>query len=619
MGRWFRFAWLAPSAVALFSAVSLAATPSATTLTPSAAPQPPLSSASELLEQQGILDEFEKAITGSQGAQKAGLLDARAIFFVLTGNYDRAVTDFDAEVALKPDDVKAHAHRALALAAKGDFVAARADIQFALTHDPKSVDALLARAAVDTLSGDQYSAINDFDAITLADPDSAIGHWAKALVLYTKSQFDAALGEIDLSMHRDRTFVLAYLGRAEILLRLKRYPEARDAFIALGTIAPRLGNSYVGICLTDIALKDLERASASCTLADSIAPNVPIVHALRSYVLTMRREFDGALAEANAAISLAPGVKYTYLLRAHIEGEMGSIESELADIDTALRLDPSDPEAYVQRAWVYRERSRFNDALADCNKALALDPKAYRALVQRGLVEDDLRDFEASKRDLKAAIAINVTDPVAFGNLGKTYADEGDEDQAGATLDHAVELDPKNADTRVTRASVDFYRHEFAKAVEDTTFAAANGKESALMDAVEGYSQFAQMKYQAAMNAFRRRLSKDPRSPYAMLWLYLSERRAGLAPDNDIREGLGLLANTWPSHLAHYLLGDTDLPALTQAAATGSPCEAEFWKGEKYLLDHDPASAKTSFQAVIRLCPRISPGAAVASAELAHL
>src|SRR5262249_3971553 len=150
---------------------------------------------------------------------------------------------------------------------------------------------------------------------------------------------------------RDPTFVLAYLARAEILLRLKRYAEARDAFIALGTVAPRLGNSYVGICLTDIGLKDLERASASCNLADSIVPNLPIVHALRSYVLDMRGDFDGALAEANAAISLAPDVKYSHLLRAHIEGEMGSIESQLADIETAIHLDPSDPEAYVQRAW----------------------------------------------------------------------------------------------------------------------------------------------------------------------------------------------------------------------------------------------------------------------------
>jgi tetratricopeptide (TPR) repeat protein len=266
-------------------------------------------------------------------------------------------------------------------------------------------------------------------------------------------------------------------------------------------------------------------------------------------------------------------------------------------------------------------------AKSDCDHALGLKPGLYGALAERSLVESALNDFDAAVVDAKAAIASDPKNAWAYDNLGKIYADHGNEDLAGATLDKAALLDPGAGNTYVTRASVDLFQHDFPKTLSDARTAARLGFGSPLMSALEGYSAIALDRNADAITAFRRRLEQEPNSSYAPLWLALAELRAGVTLDDALRARLGQMNSArWPGIVGQMFLNKVDVDAINAFVAAAPPpsranygCEAGFYTGEKLLLENKRELAEAAFRSTVGSCPRSSPSAAVATAELARM
>jgi tetratricopeptide (TPR) repeat protein len=614
-------------AFVLAAAISLAVVPAALSQSASdqSAPSQTANPDSDAQDRQ-VLDQLDKAVGGATGRDKDQMLGLRAVLQNQMGNPGGAVSKLDQDAEHTPDGALARLRDALTYYDSGDLVSASTEVDEALKRNPKLEAALLMRATIDS-DMNNGKALDDFARLAELAGKSSLGRWSAAVAAFGKKDFAEAVRQSDASIEADPDFVFAYMIRGAAYGAEHNGVESARDFEHAVKLAPIVPGAYIGLCIARIGNHDRQQAIAACDTAVSLAPDFSPVHAMRAYAHLDIGDYPTAIAEMDQTIASTPDDPKSYLMRGAIRGRMGDNRGEIDDLNHVLATQPDNADAYGMRCDAYYSMNLFAQAMSDCNRALVLKPGLYGALTQRSLVESALNDFGAAAADAKAAIAADPLNAFAYIDLGKIYADHGDEDLAGTTLDKASELDPGDGDIYVTRASVDLFQHDFAKTLSDARTAARLGLGSALMSALEGYSAIALGRNADAVVAFRRRLAAQPGSPYAVIWLALAELKTGVAPDDVLRPKLEQMSSMrWPGIVAQMFLGKSDVDAVnafamgnTPGAHTGLACEAGFYTGEKLLLDNKREAAAAAFRSAVELCPRPSPSGAVSAAELANL
>lgn len=590
-----------------------------------AAADPPSSAANDAKDHD-VLDQLDKAIGTTTGKNREQALGLRAVLQYMLGHPDDAASQMDRDSEKDPNGVTVHLRDALDKIDVGDFAAASAEVDDVLSRNPKLEAALLMRGMLDW-EMNNGKASETYAKLAALAGRSALGRWAAAVSAFQKKDFAEAVRQADAAVDADPDFGYGYIIRGAAYGGQHNTVMAVRDFEHAVKLLSDVPGPYVGLCMARLSNNDRQQAVSACDTAVTVAPDLAPAHAMRGYAHLQVGDLSVAKSEAELAIQELPDNAEAYLLHGAVLGRMGDNRGEAADMEKVLAIDPGNGIAYSMRCDAYYSMNMLGEAISDCNRALQVKPGLYNALAQRALVESALRNFDAAVADAKAAIASKPEIAFAYINLGKIYADHGDEDLAGATLDKAALLDPGDPDTYVSRASVDLYQHNFEKTFSDARTATRLGYVVPLMSALEGYSAIALGRNQDAVAAFRSRLAQEPRSPYAVIWLALAELKAGETLDDALRQRMEQMDSMrWPGIIAQLLIGKADATAVNgfvaqmpPRAQVGYGCEAGFYTGEKLLLDNKPDLAVAAFRSAVSLCPRQSPSGAVAAAELANL
>ena len=144
---------------------------------------PDMSLAATLEQRVAICDDEKAAPTARRTACTAIIDDpaaasrARADALVNRGDisgdeadYDRAIADFTAALALNPKDAAAHLLRGNAHDAKGDLDKALADYDAAVRLDPNDAAGYFNRGEIYQAKGDRQRAIADYQKAIKIDP-----------------------------------------------------------------------------------------------------------------------------------------------------------------------------------------------------------------------------------------------------------------------------------------------------------------------------------------------------------------------------------------------------------------------------------------------------------------
>lgn len=162
--------------------------------------------------------------------------------------------------------------------------------------------------------------------------------------------------------------------------------------------------------------------------------------------------------------SASATVAYTRLGIAYLE--RNNLSRAIASLDRALEIDPRDAEALQAMALVYRRQGEASLADESFKQALAADPGMTRArnnyaafLYEEGRVREACEQLERASRDTKYPNRAQL-----FSNLGQCQRRLGDIEAARQSLTRAQNIDPRQADSYLLLARLEYGQGNYAEA-----------------------------------------------------------------------------------------------------------------------------------------------------------
>jgi tetratricopeptide (TPR) repeat protein len=221
--------------------------------------------------------------------------------------------------------------------------------------------------------GNYDKAVAAFDAAHTADPDHPEYITFRGLAYEEKGDDDHAMADYNLV--------------------LQTHPKAGRALYNRGTL-------YLRKAALQSALDDFNEALKYVPNTSSLAY---LAHADRGRVLTINKDFDGALADFAEAERINPAWPQARLNRCLAYATMGKFDQALADCNSVIEKAPKYQFAVVSRAETYLAKGDLDAALKDFNFVLGLNPNNVRAHTGRGQLSEKKRDLAQARADYRSA------------------------------------------------------------------------------------------------------------------------------------------------------------------------------------------------------------------------
>lgn len=208
------------------------------------------------------------------------LCPKKAIIFVARGNirlfmknYDLAIADFGAAIALERDSLAFYG-RGRAYALKNDYVGALGDLNESLAIKPDDADVLTYRGAVRVHFGQLALAMNDLNEALKLKPDNAVALIVRGNAYTNEGEFKRAIEDYTNAFGLQPKRIEARRQRAWPELALGRLDDALADFEAMLVATPKSARSLYGRSLVERRRGDVDAAERDLAAAHSINPNI---------------------------------------------------------------------------------------------------------------------------------------------------------------------------------------------------------------------------------------------------------------------------------------------------------------------------------------------------------
>ncbi|MBD2140777.1 tetratricopeptide repeat protein [Anabaena sp. FACHB-1250] len=282
-----------------------------------------------------------------------------------------------------------------------------------------------------------------------------------------------AILSVDVS--QGNTTASQWLARGNQLWRLRRYPEAIQAFDAAIKQKPKFihlayygkglalywsGKGSEAITALELAVKfkpdfvpawnnlslvyqesnQLDKALAAINQAIQLQPSNPNLYNQKYLVLSDLKKYKEAAAAINKAIELSPRAAF-YNNRGVVRNELGDKQGAREDYNQAIKFNPNYFYAYYNRGIVRNELGDKPGAREDYNQAIKFNPNYFYAYYGRGIVRNELGDKQGAIDDYTQAIKFNPNYANAYYGRGFVYHQQGNYIAAISEYNQAVAKD----------------------------------------------------------------------------------------------------------------------------------------------------------------------------------
>jgi serine/threonine protein kinase/regulator of sirC expression with transglutaminase-like and TPR domain len=351
----------------------------------------------------------------------------------------RALADYNAAIALRPELPYARYNRALVYFRRGELHLALDDLKraFADAHGADFLDLRLTLGRVEQALGDESSARAAYEAVIAAGPGSVPARAARlnraSLDWYAGfpdrawAEYNSLLDEDprDVLARRNRALLGLQTGRIEqadsdLTLLLRDDPEHADLILARRTVARlalgRLRNAeadaagayrrkptatrerlWIRTLLASRRAEDLLWITQPDDLALLPAGGTTLQDDLR---VTIERLTS--LANARNSSRIPPTLLYR--TRAVLQSALGA-SAAIDSANQAIAFAPDSVDAFLVRARIRRRKHDQKTALTDVESGLALAPLDPRLLELRGMLKSELGNPQSGLLDIDNAIA----------------------------------------------------------------------------------------------------------------------------------------------------------------------------------------------------------------------
>ncbi len=281
----------------------------------------------------------------------------------------------------------------------------------------------------------QPSAEEIAKAKALEGKNEAIRTYNEGVVALQANDLATAATKFDAAAALEPTLEEAWAALGAVLLDQKKWAEASAALEKAFALNPKDVRVISGRYDAFVGLGDAAKAAAALETMRGVVP-----------------PRDIAVRQFNQAAELS---------------RSGKGDEAIAALRAALATDPGLAPAHSALASIYISRRAYKDALASADALLALEPGNLEGLTVRYEALKGLGD-KARVKEADAALKAAKTDqgPNALFNQGVTQFNANAIQDARATFEKVIELDPKHARAHYMLGMVYANLGESAKAKE---------------------------------------------------------------------------------------------------------------------------------------------------------
>ncbi|MBI3860936.1 MAG: tetratricopeptide repeat protein [Planctomycetia bacterium] len=216
---------------------------------------------------------------------------------------DKAISDFDACLALSAADPGALNNRGLAWVEKKDYDKAIADYSEAIRIDPRAPVYHANRGVAWRFKNDYDKAIQDYDETIRLEPRYALAFYNRGIVRVLKKDYDKGIQDLDEAIRLDPLHAPAFYERGIAWKNKKEYATAIKDYDEAIRLNPRYAFAHRDRGLAHGHLQEYARALADYDAAIGIDPRYSAAMADQAWLLATCPEArfrDGKKAVAMA-------------------------------------------------------------------------------------------------------------------------------------------------------------------------------------------------------------------------------------------------------------------------------------------------------------------------------
>ena len=411
------------------------------------------------------------------------------------GRIDDAIAAHKRAIALQPDSSELHAELSGLYARQDRAVESLQMAEAALALDPDNQEA-------NRILGSIYAAYTG-QRQPLRPGDDPTQYAAKGIAALEKAR-RPNLSDIGLELTLGRLYVQtgAFDKAVPLLQRVvaDQPGYAEGAFLLAGALE--------GAGRPDDAVR---------TLRSALEQNPTFYRGqLRlAELLERQREWDAAAAAYARAQDLNPRAALgPRRAAALLNGGKAAEARELLQRSlAAAKPGAENPLELYLLAEAQRSLKELDAAEATAKKLLAKNPEDARGLQVMSLILQDKGDLGGAERVLRDILAKDPLDANALNSLGYMFADRGERlDEAVSLLERALKIEPGNPSYLDSLGWAYFQQGRFDLADEPLTTAAAQLKDSSVVQDHLGDLRFRQQRFADAAAAWERALAGDGQS-----------------------------------------------------------------------------------------------------------
>jgi tetratricopeptide (TPR) repeat protein len=333
---------------------------------------------------------------------------ALGIFYMATGQKEKAIAEFQSLAATKPKDISVRAHLVDSLIELRRIPEADKQNQEMLKAHPSDLRFTLAKGRILIARGRYEEARTTLYQTVLAEPKSATGHYYLGVTQKALGLSDSAKASFSKALELSPAMSEAAVELADLQISSGDHSSGSyDDAIQLADkalqTAPNSSAAYLASARGALAKGDFEQAQKRLNEALAREPmSLPALGFLMN--LSIKKGTSAAaIQQISALIQQHPQVAGLHFLLALGYFNLKDLNRSEASVRTAISLDARTPDAYALLANIDFANGKPENAKSELRAAIAANPRAafnYISLARQ--LEKELNWAEARKLFEKA-------------------------------------------------------------------------------------------------------------------------------------------------------------------------------------------------------------------------
>ena len=371
-------------------------------------------------------------------------LISRANLSISLKKFVEAKADIDAAQKLTPGIPLVFYTQALLEFSQGKNPAALEAIQHVLQVAPDHLPTILLAGAIETGLGSNEQAEQHLRKYLQADPSNTYARKLLATALLKNGQAKDALTILAPAINDGQKDPQLWMIAGESLLQSRDFNKANEYFEKANTLAPNIPLVHTAMAMSQMGQGDSAKALSELELAASLddkttAPGVALVMAQLRL-----KQFDKAMLAVQALEKKHPNDPQVFNLKGGVYMGMNDLVKARASFEKALSIAPTYFSAVENLARLDIQDKKLDQAKKRFESVLAADPKSVPAMTAlAGIAQGAGQPAEAVVW-LEKASAVNPADVGPALQLGKYYLQTGAKDKATAVAQKLFAANDKN-------------------------------------------------------------------------------------------------------------------------------------------------------------------------------